>query len=639
MAGVAAFAFAGAVTAQSVIEQAVADLCVRGRQQGACATLIRAGENGAAALRPLLQKVEDADPEQACMALYVLGRLGGDAAAALPEVLHAFGRGMQPEVRRQALWAIGQIAPAAAKHVAGTCEACIDEIRRNAASDIDRGLVACVMSRLRLGPSPGDDRLVSMLGGTRRLPDKIARYASNAVIASADAYAARFAAGAGADGRSAAVEAALVDALGTALGGDFPWDRQVALQMAAGALAFASWQAGARGPLIARGLLQHWDPEMRQQGLQALFEPAGLSLHDRFDVVLLLADGDLIVRDVALGTLAGWGSAAAVALPVLHVSAGGSDKAFAAACRTFAERWLTSLPPPAADLAKGAWGALLGDPVAAFDERQLDAAAEELLAAIAVGCRGTTGGRIGRVAAFVRHNSLQRPSVVDAFVRCLATDDVDAWREALHALAILGPTVAKVRGDIEVLLLRSAPLWDVNVATALAGEAWIRTGPGATVDDLRQAIESDRWHVALRGMCEVVRRGALAPAVADAAASALPRRWGDMHVTQGEQWARMRGGLLSFVTVEPDAQALAAAAGIVLFAAGDDRWRTHGTLPALAAALGLRDAEAGNVEARLAELRTAGGLASLCNRLEAAVPALSVGWPPDGAPPTAVAPR
>ncbi len=576
-------------------ERALAALAVPARQWEASRTLVRAGTAALRRLQPVLRDHRERPATEVSMALLVAGRFGRDAAPLLDTVLEVYRMGLAPELRRQALWAVGQLAPFAPADVRGAAQTFLQD---HFAADGDRFLFACVDERVALGPELQAGALRAVLLEERTPPAR--RIAIGEAIA-----AARAAEIDGLRGLGELLHELLARRLERPLR---PWDVDTSRECEVAPLAAAAWNLGVRTPTVARGLVQHWDPELRLAALDVLANGAALSRTERWDVVMLLWDAAPMVRDVALATMRGWADGLAIAMPAVAGLARSADPALAAAATRAVERWGAEAPPAtsaALRVLRGESGPAPVGPAGAHDRA--------LLAELVLGCRGSTGGELLRLAPFVREHGLASPDVVDAFLWCTVASD-EARAQALRALVAVGPVVAAVRPDVATELLRSAAVCpgDLREIGPLA-EAWIRAGPAAADAELAAAIAGDHWCAAARGLAEAVRRGASGAWLADAALAARDRPFADVFVAQGEDWSRRRGRSgHSWVTKKADPELVAALATLVLLAAGDERWRDE---PGLGVCL--RRLGEGATAASLFGAKARGELRDLAGRLEA----------------------
>ncbi len=594
--GLFAAVLAAAVTAQDVVQNALVDLDDPRLQASACAALIARGDAAVPALRTLIASHGEVATDKLLGALFVVGCLGPKAVAAMPELLDAYEYADDGRVRRQVLWAIGQVAPFAE----GRAE--LDShLSRHAAPGDDMMLLQAVHWRLALGATPSPQQLLRMwrIGGAGAVA------AVEALTVHERRAEPEF------EDVCTAIESALQAIL--ALDG-YPWDAQCESFSYVGAMSNALHAAGRDDATIVRGLLWHWDPARRCFALEAMGKKV-LDGQVRAEIAWALADGSPELRHLALATVRGWGARMAAAVPSLHAQSGAADKAFAKACESALARWLEKgegADEVAGRIVRGACLAALGQeapPLPEFEMRDV-----HLLVDLLRGCRGRTGW-LQPIARFVRDRGLAFPEVVRAFVACLGTTDRTSWHEALDALTLLGPVVAKVEPEIDALILRSMVMYPAIDRLALIGDAWIRAGRSATDADLAAALHGDRWHVALRAASEVVQRGGKpGDAVVIAAAACAERTFAPVAVHQGEEWARQRGRGYMVVAPVVEAQWVRTACTLVLLAAGDERWRRDAALRAASVAL---DEPLEAVADTLAAAKAEGRLPELAQRLDA----------------------
>jgi hypothetical protein len=596
-AGIAVVLLAAAGKAQVVavdVDRAVAELAVAERQWDASLALMRAGAAVAVPrLQPLLREHAERPQGAVLMALLVAGRLGHGALPLLADVLEVYRMGGQPDVRRQALWAVGQIAPFANDTVRADVQ---QALLRHFAPDGDRFLFQCVDERIALGHELAVDDLLGRLD---------AQAGSDRVTAIGEALAALPRELLTADTSLLPVLRELLDV--RLARPPYPWDADTR-ECEAAPLAAAAWAAGDRSATTARGLLQHWDPELRLAALAALADGAALAPRERWDVVLRLWDPVRAVRDLALATTSAWRDGFAIAVPsLLALAANGTDRAFAAASTRAIDRWLRTTPPATAAAVAVLRGQRPGDvprPIGDTDLSQL--------VQLVSGCRGLPNGELTRLAPFVRERALATPDVVGAMLWCVATPHTTpAWRDAVGALVAVGPAVAAARPELAVELVRSGAMTG-NYGFAPVAVAWVRAGPAASPAELASAAAGDDWVVAARALAEIVERGVTPThAMLDAALAARRASYADVVADQGADWGRRRGRGWSYVTKKADPELVAGLATLVLLAAGDARWRDAATLERCAGRFG---AEAAPDSLLAAKAR--GELAQLALRLE-----------------------
>ena len=218
---------------------------------------------------------------------------------------------------------------------------------------------------------------------------------------------------------------------------------------------------------------------------------------------------------------------------------------------------------------------------------------------------------VADLACYARQRRCTDPMVIGAFVRLLGTNDRQLWDAALHGLVTMGPVVLAAYPEIDVTIARAASMVSADLTLAAVAEACIRAGPAASDADVVAACGSARWTVALRAMAEVLTRPRLVGAdVVVAARAALAREWGDVVVSQGEDWANRRGSGFKLTRMPPDRVAIRSIATMVLIGAGVRVWDDD-TKAQLAEAMGLKGDDAANrarqfvAEASLGELALA----------------------------------
>lgn len=110
----------------------------------------------------------------------------------------------------------------------------------------------------------------------------------------------------------------------------------------------------------------------------------------------------------------------------------------------------------------------------------------------------------------------------------------------VHAVVgrALGPRVAAVRPDLEVLPYRSRAVNRTSWLDVCSVSAWVRAGEAATAEDLLAALRSPLWFVCLRAVAEVLARDmVLGPEWGGVAQGLCRAEWPTVQVDQGEAWA------------------------------------------------------------------------------------------------------
>lgn len=563
--------------AQHDLQSAVAGLLAPAMQARSCAALESAGARAVPHLRRLLARIrgEELPPGQATTALYVLGRLQRTALPALPEVRDAYAFALDVGVRNQAMWAMGQLAPLG--EGGDDAAACIRLLRAQGTADLDPFLFRCVELRLLLAI---DDRPE---GGLSTLAA-----GGPGAVAVAEALVAR---GLTPD---AVLRGRLLELLAQATGRLLrPWDRVASVRAAEGPLALVAWTCfDRRDAATARGLLAHWDPVHRRTGLIALLDGGKLPPVEQLDVVARLWDRDRSVRELALAAVRSWGGEGLVALPSLRAFArDGGEARFAAGCGRAADRLVEEAcagrSAAAASVVRDVDALLRGDELGAVGPLGHAAEAGAVLAVLATGCYGAAAAVQSAVADYARRRGLVGRAVVDAFLRNLAAGGGQGWQDGLSALSALGPDVARIHPDFEVLILRAWDWSEAEPRLALGAEAEVLAGSAATHAALLAAADSDRWHVALRALIELARRGAADEAAVARAGAAAGRWWPHSHITQGPDWGEARGTGCRSVGAGPDHDALRLAAALVLLGSGADGWDRRDVREAAGTLLGL----------------------------------------------------
>jgi hypothetical protein len=581
---------AGAARAQDVVA-AMAQLQQPEQRAAACLQLERAGARAVMPLRELLQSWdrEDAAAQEGAVVagLYVLGKLGPLATSSLPECkrLLAFGRTLA--VRDQALWAMGQLAPATGDKE--TCKECLGWLDLKTAADNNQLQTDIVWARLKLGPLPDEHQVTAMLQDDGR----VAR-----VMAAAQSIAAG-------QGRPSAEGWALLQryfADATARP-ELPWMRCRRSDAATGDLAFAMLRAGGRrdDSAIARGLLYHWDPALRAQGLADLVDPARTTLAEKLDGVALLWHSDVQLRAQALRTLRGWERDGLVALPALrHFARDAAGTDFGADCTATANvvvaaarrelhgKVAIQMLPEIDALLRGETVPQTG--AAADDE------AERLFAEVVFGCDGADGRLLDALSDFAASRACRGARTATAFVRLLCTPQVDRWLAAWRCILRVAPAVAAAYPEIDQhVFFAGVPGLNRIEGTVVELHAQVLASSLRTDEELVAALASEHPRVVLRALAATSARPGLWPRLAGsfvALAAAAPESWGACTLCIGDNRYNFGWGCgLSGVNAPSILAELHAAAALLAAAAGASEWDTPAARGEVAQVFGLSAAD------------------------------------------------
>jgi hypothetical protein len=543
-------------------------------------------------LRELLQAWDreegNADDGAAIAGLYVLGKLGPLATSSLPECKRLFAFGRTLAVRDQALWAIAQLAPATGDKE--TCKDCLRWLDLKAAPDNDQFLLRVAWLRLKLGPWPEEKELTRQLQND----DNAA-----AICAAAQAIAAG-------PGRPSAEGWALLqryfaDATSRP---ELPWMRCRRSDAASGDLAFAMLRAGGRrdDSAIARGLLYHWDPALRAQGLAELADPARTTLAEKLDVVAVLWHSDVQLRSQALRTVRGWERGGLLALRALrHLAreAGSTDfgvdctatanTIVAAARRELHGKIAQQMLPEIDALLRGETVPQTGP--AADDE------GERLFAEVVFGCDGADARLWDALSDFAVSRACHGANTATAFVRQLGAPQIDRWFTAWRCIVRVAPAVAVAYTEIEqhVLLVGQPPV-RMPEATLVELHAQVLASSRRTDEDLVAALASEHPRVVLRALAATGERPALWPRLAAsflALAAAAPASWNEctLRLRDEQHFNYFNRGGFTAVSAPSILSELHTAAALLAAAAGASGWDTESLRGELAPAFGLSAAD------------------------------------------------
>ncbi|HEU4420341.1 MAG TPA: hypothetical protein VFT55_15495 [Planctomycetota bacterium] len=596
------------LVAQDGVARAIEELQNLDRQPHAFAVLQAAGEVCVPPLRSLLARVGTADeprPEQLLGALYVLGCMGKPAVSALAEVMDAFRNSKSTEVRNQSVWTMTRLA--LASRDAEVCRTTMDALQKGASRRLDSDKVQFAYYRLgNLGPEPTSDAVL-----------KLFRYAGQAAAAAA-------AAAADLPRLDGDLLQALDDALELAIARPAtPWLRRTYFDPAGGEIAAALWRQGHRNAKTARGLLQHWDPRSRHAGLQALLQPLHMTVEERLDVVSALWDRDRLVREQALANLQSYGRHGLLALRALrvfekHPSTIASAPIYQRAAVRLLRDASTGVSDVAAAMLQDADLILRGEP-ARTEAITSDDLSCKLLADIVTGCRGEQEGTLEALARL----AIERKAFADpaddlllAFVASLGTGNEASWHCAARALAVLGPRVGRRLPDFTEALLQSRTSFEFrpNPDIVFVVEAEVLAGQGASVAELREAMDSPRWHVVLHALVESMQRNAIAAQDAPRLRALLSAKFASIGLTLGRTFVAATGAQPYSIEQAEQSEAVRLVAALALASLGETPWADRDVASALADAMSLESSE---VPAAVAEAIKEARLPALAQKIEA----------------------
>jgi hypothetical protein len=599
---------AAALAAQDEVARAIADLQNPDRQPHAFAVLQAAGAACVPQLGSLLAKVgteNEPRPEQLVGALYVLGCMGKPAVPALAEVQDAFRNADNAEVRTQSMWAMTRLAIASGE--TEVCRTTAKVLQNNLTRALDFTKMEFAFQRLWLGPEPTTAQLLQVFTAA-------GQPAAAAAAAAADMPRL--------DDRLAQ---ALEDALDLAVARPAtPWLRRTQFDTAGGEIAAALWQHGHRNTKTARGLLQHWNPRSRHAGLQALLQPLHMTVEERLDVVSALWDRDRVVREQALANLQSYGRHGLLALRALRIfekyaGTSGSAPIYQRAAGRLLRDASTGASDVAAAMLQDADLILRGEKARA-EVITSDDLSSSLLADIVIGCRGEQEGSLEALArlAMTRKAFADRTDdgLLLAFVSSLGTADEAAWLCAARALAVLGPRVARRLPDFTDALLQSRTSFEriPNPDIVFVVEAEVLAGQGACVAELREALDSPRWHVVLHSLVELMHRNAITPQDAPRLRALLSARFTTIGLTLGVPFVTATGAQPYSIEQPERSDTVQLVATLALAGLGETPWTDRDVCSALADAWSLESSE---VPAAIADAIKEGRLAESAQKIEA----------------------
>jgi hypothetical protein len=551
---------------------------------------------GAAAVPPL-QALVDApqryvEPRDRVLgALFVLGRLGAAAVPALPAVERACGD-HDAAIARQALWALGEVGRAAPEDQRADLAA-----RLETATDY---LAQVTRARLRLGSAPA----------TARLRDELASADPAAVVAACHFLHPPLPAGIDGDGGPAAWRELVHRQLALALApAALPWDEHV-LRPAAPDLA-AAWLGLGGGDadlLVGRGLLQHWDAQLRRKGLSRLAGDETAPLGVRAELLRLLFDQDAEVRQLAAWQFGAWGRAGLLALPaLLRLEDKDPDVGMRLSCRKACGDLRTAWADQAAGLA--AFEARLRGGAEAPLPAPGDAAGATLLAELLCGAEWTDAAVVRRLLPTPVAGRALPPDLQIAVLRLCANLDGGIRAVAAGWIARHGRDAGL--GDPSRAMLfacLSSGADDGNLVEALA---WVLAGADATEAELRRAGAHGSPRVQVHALCELAKRRAQLTADEEKRVRALLGEARTVLLDSDESGDKFKLGVDCRPFVDAAATLLLAAAGasfdvgplLALASAGSDeaaavrRWLAARDFQALGALLEARMREALRVDA------------------------------------------
>jgi len=607
-----------ALAAQDEVARAIAELQNLDRQPHAFAVLQAAGGACVPSLGNVLAKIgteNEPRPEQLLGALYVLGCMGKPAVPALAEVKDAFRNSNSIEVRNQSVWTMTRLAVASGE--TEVCRTTMDALQKGSSRSLDLNKLQFAYYRLgNLGPEPTSDAVLRLF-----------RYAGQAAAAAA-------AAAADMPRLEDDLLQALEDALELAVARPAtPWLRRTHFDVAGGEIAAALWQHGHRNAKTARGLLQHWDPRTRHAGLQALLQPLHMTVEERLDVVSALWDRDRLVREQALANLQSYGRHGLLALRALrvferHPSTSGNAPIYQRAAVRLLRDASTGVSDVAAAMLQDADLILRGEK-AREEAITSDDQSSTLLADIVTGCRGEQEGTLEALARLAISRKAFADAADDAlllaFVSSLGTGDKDSWLCAARALAVVGPRVCRRLPDFTEALLQSRtsfePTPDPDIVFVV--EAEVMAGQGASVAELREALDSPRWHVVLHSLVELMHRNTIVAQDAPRLRALLSAKFAPIGLTLGRTFVVATGAQPYSVQQREQSDFVRLVAALALASIGETPWTDRDVCSELADALSLESSE---VPAAVAEAIKEGRLAALVQKFEAKAQS-NMGWP------------
>ncbi|HEX5053692.1 MAG TPA: hypothetical protein VFZ65_18070 [Planctomycetota bacterium] len=591
-----------ALAAQDAVSRAIDELQFTEKQEHAIDVLLANGKASVAPLQALLARVatnDEPNTDQVAQALIVLGRLGKLSLDALPEVTRVYAFSRRVEIRNQAIWAMMVLAPKTGDP--RLCAEVRDALRKDYTKELDAVLWSTAWFRLNLGPEPAEAQLLAQFaeGGYG------CRAVANAVV---DQPA-----------LGNELRQVLRDALAVAVARpELPWLHRTEHDWVAADLAAALWRHGARDADTARGLLRHWDADLRQLALVALSGAASLAPMERLDVVMSLWDGTRRVHEQALAALQSYGENGIVALRALRAfEAFHRADPTAVLYRRAADRIVAEVAAAsdsARELVRAIDRAVSGEPFDAAGP-PLDATGVRLLTEAVIGCRGADDGSLAALSKLASGRRALAARNADALrVACfstLAVDDPNLWWKAAEALTVLGPAVVPFGCDVESVLLESCAGAGLPL-DVFPVEAVLYAGEHRRDDEVLAALSSDRWHVVLRAAVETTVRHANDPHTVAVLTKLLRSPFDVVRCTTGPEFASAGRGRCGAFT-QPNVAAVHVAAALALFAAGGTPWTDENVAAEIADQWSI---EVGSVAQFLGDARDANRLAELAREVE-----------------------
>lgn len=476
---------------ERLLAHAIAGLADPVRSVAAAESLVRMGP---AAVAPLAQLVaipqRHVEPRSRVLAaLYVLGRLGADALPALATI-HNATRDRDGAIATQAMWVLGEVGLHAAEEVRA------DIARQWVPSGSHAQQVTCV--RLRLGAAPDPEQFAACLASAR----------AGEVVAACRLLAAPVGRSMlGGDARErwlGMVHRQLEVALAPA---GLPWE-ETRLRAAAADLAAAQLALGGADDLLAgRGLLRHYEPLHRRRGLALVAGARDEPRAVRAELLPLLFDQEAEVRQLAARTFGRWGARGLLALPALRrLSSRDEDVAVRAACASVAGDLVRSVAEGPGREALLALDARLQGRVPGPPPVPADPAALQVVVEMLCGGEWCDADAVERLLVRPARGVPVPAGLATAVLRYCANRD-PALRAVAAAWLCRHGHAAHITGFEEVV--RQAN-WVSGSRDAVLFEAlaWLRAGPEAGDEQVREAFGHANARVVLRALAEWVARGA-----------------------------------------------------------------------------------------------------------------------------------
>ncbi|MCC7398954.1 MAG: hypothetical protein IT455_17945 [Planctomycetes bacterium] len=582
--------------ATQAVPRAIAELDSPARRAHSFAVLTAAGDTALPELREVLRRAaaggDGAPTERVTLGvLLVLRRLGPRAAAASRDVLDLITGDPDNRLTDSATWTLGQIVIAES-----------EATRKTLMRDLQRRMPCSLEAWDVLN-------MVLFLGADPPFPVWRQYLDSGSIFATAAATIA--------GQQPVADNGDMVQALRPALEATLlrhrqRWQDDFTWTLATGEMAAAIAGHGADA-LVGRGLLAHWDPTVRERGLQILGDARDLTAEQRLDIVARLWDEEPPVAELARATLLGHGARGIVGLRAMRAferdpATGKRAILFRRAAEALVRAASENSTPATAALVAAADRTLAGErdvvPTIA-----IDAAACRVFAEIVVGCRGADDDTLPALARLAVANKAlavdHDHALADAFLGSLAEFSPRAWTQAARALVELGPAGVAHVADLPDQLAGAHAIFGTGLPDESVAqlEAALLAGPRASEAQLRTQLASPRWHLAFTAMAMLVERGLVTTADAAALRTFASREFAVVRL----QW---RGNHLQ--DLPPPNLYLRAMAALGLTQAGADCSDVPDTLQAAATMFDLPRAE---VAAHLRAAHDAGELPAMARRL------------------------